>query len=281
MAANVEPKRVDVQTLYGELWGVDDTELDTFLKTTLHPRSTDSFYETFASLGVRSDQHVLDIGCRDASHAIRISEQLGCKVTAIDPVPLHLEQATKLVSESACRDRVKVKSGRIESIPLADESVDFIWCRDVMSHVNLMPALKQCYRVLKQGGHMLTYQTFATNGCEPDEFRFLCRALALVPENMARGHFEGSVAGAGFEVEQVDAVGSEWRENAMENGDSEIMTDLMSVARMRRRRDELIERFGRERFEAVYAGSIWGLYQMLGKLKPTVHVLRKPMKAAE
>ena len=93
---------------------------------------------------------------------------------------------------------------------------------------------------------MLTYQTFATIGCEPEEFRFLCRALALVPENMARGHFEGSATGAGFEIEQVDPIGSEWRENAMENDDPEIMTDLLSVARMRRRRDELIERFGRE-----------------------------------
>jgi hypothetical protein len=41
----------------------------------------------------------------------------------------------------------------------------------------------------------------------------------------------------------------------------------------------LVEKYGRDRYEATYASDLWGIYQLLGKLCPTVYLLQKPQQA--
>ena len=38
---------------------------------------------------------------------------------------------------------------------------------------------------------------------------------------------------------------------------------------MRRREEELVQRYGRPRYEAAYGSNLWSIYVMLGKLCPT------------
>jgi ubiquinone/menaquinone biosynthesis C-methylase UbiE len=46
--------------------------------------------------------------------------------------------------------------GRAENIPLSDQSMDSIVCTQVMEHLNLpFDAVKEFYRILKPGGHIL------------------------------------------------------------------------------------------------------------------------------
>ena len=44
---------------------------------------------------------------------------------------------------------------------------------------------------------------------------------------------------------------------------------------LRRREAQLVEQFGRAFYEASYGSHLWGIYQMLGKLRPTVYVWEK------
>jgi hypothetical protein len=44
---------------------------------------------------------------------------------------------------------------------------------------------------------------------------------------------------------------------------------------MRRSETTLVADYGRERYEATYANFLWGIYQMLGKLQPTIYLLAK------
>jgi hypothetical protein len=44
---------------------------------------------------------------------------------------------------------------------------------------------------------------------------------------------------------------------------------------MRRSEAALVAHYGHERYEATYASSLWGIYQMLGKLQPTIYLLVK------
>ena len=62
-----------------------------------------------------------------------------------------------------------VLEGTIEELPLADASADWIWCRDVLVHVDVERGLAECARVLKPGGRMLAYVTLATDLLEPRE----------------------------------------------------------------------------------------------------------------
>jgi sarcosine/dimethylglycine N-methyltransferase len=264
-----------VEELYGELWAEDDAfraEVD----RSLDPRPADSLYDAFGDLGVETDDVVLDVGCRDAKHSVELVRRFRCRVIAADLIPRHLEEARERVANEGVEDRVTVLEAAIESLPLEDGSVDHIWCRDMLNHVRLREALSECLRVLRPRGRMLVYQTFATDLCEPAEAKRLWRATAIVPENMSRSYFEQKAAEAGFEIAAVDEIDSEWRESWLEAGDTHTVDLLLRAARLRRREMELVARYGRERYEAALGGAVWGVYQLLGKLCPTVYVLERP-----
>jgi hypothetical protein len=158
---------------------------------------------------------------------------------------------------------------------LADGAVAHVWCRDVLNHVDLVHGLAECRRVLVPGGGMLVYQTFGTELIEPKEAARLYRSMAIVPTNMDDAYFEATARANGFAIELKDAIDSEWRERRAEEGNQEAIEDLLAVARIRRNRGALVARFGEDAIEAALGGSLWGIYQFLGKLRPTVYLLRR------
>jgi ubiquinone/menaquinone biosynthesis C-methylase UbiE len=263
-----------VEELYGELWAGDEA-LEAELDRSLDPRPVESLYDSFAELGVRSGDVVLDVGCGEGTHSVELARRFGCEIVALDLIPRHLESARKRIEQEGLEGRIRVLEARVESLPLPDEAVDHIWCRDMLNHVLLGNALSECARVLREGGHMLVYQTFATELLEPQEAERLYSAVAIVPENMSRSYFESTARQAGFAIASMDEIGSEWREHWLETGDRRTIDDLLHTARLRRRRGELVARYGRAIYEAALWGSSWSVYQLLGKLCPTVYVLEK------
>jgi cyclopropane fatty-acyl-phospholipid synthase-like methyltransferase len=265
----------DAVQLYNEIWA-SERELESFYVNSLGPRSADSLYDLFGSLGVKPADHVIDIGCRNGTQAIELAKRYGCQVLGIDPAPVHIEQANRKIAEAAIVRSVRVALAGIEAIPADDGAFDYVWCRDVLNHVDLGRGLGECARVLKLGGKMLVYQTFATDLLEPHEAARIYTAMAIHPENMAETTLIEQARNAGLQVVQRDVIGTEWRERWAEEGSTALLEDLLRIARMRRREAEIVARFGRERYEAAYCGYQWGIYQMLGKLQPTVYVLSRP-----
>jgi ubiquinone/menaquinone biosynthesis C-methylase UbiE len=158
---------------------------------------------------------------------------------------------------------------------LADTSVERIWCRDVLNHVDLPVALAECRRVLRPGGQMVVFQTLATELLEPQEAARLCAALAIVPANMACERFERLAQEAGFGIVRRELQGSESREYALEKGTVSFDETLLHLCRMRRLEAELVGEYGRAFFEAAYHSELWGIYQTLGKLCNYIHVLER------
>lgn len=123
---------------------------------------------------------------------------------------------------------------------------------------------------------MLVYQTFATRLLEPAEARRIFDAFAIVAENMRPAYFERCVADAGFTIVERDAVGGEWRERWEADGTRKTSEGLMRASRLIRGRDAIVERFGQQAYDFAVADQLWGVYQMIGKLCPTIYVLRAP-----
>ena len=261
--------------LYGELWSRDQSPLETELAQSLHPRATTDLYDVFTKLGVGAEHIFLDAGARDAVHAAELIKRIGCRAVAVDPVPLHVERAKELVSAAGLADRIDVVEAGLESLPFEDGAFDFVWCRDVLNHVDLAPALAECARVLRPGGSMLVYQTFATASCEPEEAQRLFDAIACRAENMSPSTFERRAEDAGLTIVKRDEVRGEWRERMLEEGTWDVAADLLALSRLERREAELVERYGRAAVEAERGGLIWGIYQFLGKTCPTIYVLER------
>jgi SAM-dependent methyltransferase len=257
-----------VEQLY-DVWS-RDSELRETLRQTLDPRGTDWLFDVFASLGPRAGEVLVDVGCRDAKHSIRLAREHGLHGYAVDPVPLHVERARAEV-EAAGVD-LKVLEGRIEALPLDDASVDWIWCRDVLVHVDLQRGLAECARVLTPGGRMLAYVTLATDRLERRERAELIEAAAVAPDSFDPAAIAAAAADAGLAELSVEQLGGEWRERMIEDGTFDVAETLLGLSRLRRRERELVEAYGEAAVAAYRGGQLWGIYQLIGKLCPTVYV---------
>jgi SAM-dependent methyltransferase len=260
-----------VQELYGELWA-GEKALDLELQQSLDPRGTESLFEMFSALDPRAGQLVVDVGARDATHTIRLVRDHGLQAVALDPVPLHVELSSRAVAAAGLEEEITVLEAGMEAMPLADAVADWIWCRDVIVHVDLARGLGECARVLRPGGRMLVYVTLATELLEQREAERLFASLAIVPESVDRTAVENRAATAGFTLVSSTTLGGEWRERMVEDGSWDAGGDLLRLSRLRRREAELVERHGPSRVAAYTGGKLWGVYQLLGKLCPTVYV---------
>jgi ubiquinone/menaquinone biosynthesis C-methylase UbiE len=154
-----------VQLVYGD----DDEELRALLGESLAPRSPDFLLELAESL-LTPHSKLLDIGCRDARHLIPLVERSGCSGVGIDPVNRNLQRARAAVAAAGLGERIAIRSGVMEQIDQPDDSVDVVWCRDVLEVVpDLAGGLAEIARVLKRGGAALIYTVFATPRLEPRE----------------------------------------------------------------------------------------------------------------
>jgi SAM-dependent methyltransferase len=263
--------RTSVEQLYGEIWA-DNAPLEAELQSSLEPRGTDWLFQAFAQLAPKPAQLVVDIGARDATYAIRLVREHALRAIALDPVAHHIELARRAVAEAGVE--VEVIRAGIEAMPLEDGVADFIWCRDVLVHVDLERGFAESARVLRPGGRMIAYVTCATDLLEAREAVALFGALAIVPESTDPAGIERHAAAAGLTLVSRTALGGEWRERMIEDGSWDPRDDLLRLSRLQRRHDELVERHGEAHVAAFAAGRAWGIYQLLGKLCPTIYVWR-------
>jgi SAM-dependent methyltransferase len=266
-----------VEKLTGAYTGGELDELRQVTDESLGPRGPEMLFDLFARLEVEPGALVMDVGGRDALDAVQLALRFDCRVLMVDPHGANLDQAADRIREHGLRHRIMTDLGQPEALPVNDGDVDYIWCRDLLNRVDLPRAIAECHRVLRPGGKMLVYQSFATELLESGEARRLYDAMGLIGEYMSVGSFEGAVRRAKFKIKEVEPIGSEWRELWLEGGDRDLMDDLLRVARMRRTQEMLVARYGKGRYEAIYASSLWGIYQMLGKLSPSVYLLEKPI----
>ncbi len=261
-----------VEQMYGD-WGIEWEDAVALADRSLGPRPAASIYDTFGTLGVGEGGYVLDIGGRDSAQALVLAERFGCRVLTVDPVQANLDLGTADIANHEHGHLVENRLGTIDDIPAGDDAFDAVFARDMMGHVaDLAGALAECRRVLVPGGGMVIHDVFATPLLEPKEAAWLCADLAQVPERLDGDLFERTVAEAGFTIELVDRVASEWLENLLEREDGE--KRLLRAARLNRDRDRLVEHMGVVPYRVVRGNNLWTIYRMIGKLEDRVYVIR-------
>lgn len=266
---------IGLEEIYGET-GIEEAVLDALINRSLNPRPSTLLNDKMGALGLRSEHLLLDIGCRDARRTCELVQPYGCRAIGVDPVARHIRLCAETIAQFGLEDKVRVQQGVIEALPVEDNSIDFIWCRDVLTHVkDLRPAFKECARVLKPGGKMLIYQTLASDLLEANEAAWLYPRLSVVAQNMSFPTVQRAFEASGLRLVEKDLIGSEWREWWEENGVNTTSRQLLQIARMRRDRTRFISEIGEANYEIELANCYWGVYQMLGKLEPTAYVLAK------
>ncbi len=253
----------------------DDGAVEAALIGVPAPRSADVLLAKFCSLGVTPSDLVIDLGCGHGQYSQQIASAIGCKVVALDQSLARVVE-TRTATGNAAVARVHVARAIAEALPLGHQSVGFVWCRDMLNHVDLPRTLRECAAVLTPGGYMLVYQTFATKLLEPLEAERMYAAFAIVARNMDPDYFEACALDAGFTIIERDVIGSEWRESwEVEGGSRNTSENLIRAARLLRGSEAVKKRLGEKTYAFAMADQLWGVYQMIGKLCPTVYVLRR------
>jgi ubiquinone/menaquinone biosynthesis C-methylase UbiE len=105
---------------------------------------------------LREGQVVLDLGCGAGLDAFVAARKVGPngKVIGVDMTPEMVAKATRFAREGGCRN-VEFRLGRLELLPLADESVDVIVSNCVINHCpDKAAAFAEARRVLRPDGRM-------------------------------------------------------------------------------------------------------------------------------
>jgi sarcosine/dimethylglycine N-methyltransferase len=274
------PGRVrTAEELYG--YGPAFAEYEAFaaaLDHSLAPRGSGLLFDLVAGLGLRPGSLAVDVGAREAGHCIELSRRFGFTVHGVEPVRRHLEGAARALAaaDPEVAARVRMDEGVAERLAEPAGSVDLIWCRDVLGHVqDLTAVFAEFARVLRPGGAAVIYQMTATDWLTPAEAARLWPPIGAYASSVDPRRFEAAIAAGGLTVVQCIQLGGEWRERDEEDGGGRTCRELLYVSRLLRNRPAYRERFGADAYEAMLANCLWGVYQMIGKLNPRVYVLRR------
>jgi SAM-dependent methyltransferase len=247
---------------YEEFPRVED-EFRAALDESLLPRGPELLYELVERLGLPEGSVVVDVGCGDGRHSFRLAERFRFSVLGIDPFPPEDEGPVRFVR------------GAAEALPLADESADLIWCRDILIHVaELERAYTEFQRVLRDGGRALVYQTFATDRLEPREAEWLWQALGGEAGSTDPARAEAAIAAAGLRIDERIDLRSEWAEWAEEQSGT-VGRKLLWAGRLLRDPERYCARFGEAAYEIMLGDCLWQVYAMLGKLERRVYLLSR------
>jgi len=171
-----------------------EAEFQAALDRSLNPRGPDVLYELVEEMGLPAGSVAVDGGCAEGNHTFALTERFDFVVTGVDPVARHIELALAVLDERAASDptitrRIRFVAGTAEALPLYDETVDLIWCRDVLVHVaDLERAYAEFQRVLRANGRVLIYQMFAGDRLEPREAEWLWKTAGVVQTSAACSH---------------------------------------------------------------------------------------------
>jgi demethylmenaquinone methyltransferase/2-methoxy-6-polyprenyl-1,4-benzoquinol methylase len=114
-----------------------------------------------ADLELPKGSHGLDVGCGVGLFALWLAEAIGLhgRVVGIEPSAERAEAARALVGHGApgC---LEFRQGDATAIDAGDATFDWVWCGDVLHHVqDTGRALREFARVLRPGGRLIVKES--------------------------------------------------------------------------------------------------------------------------
>jgi SAM-dependent methyltransferase len=250
------------------------------LDESLAPRDPSVLLQVVRELDLRPDSRAVDVGCGEGAHAFRLATHFGFRVLGIDPVQRHLDLAREARREVApdIASRVSFERGAATRLPVPGASLDLVWCRDVMVHVDdPAAAFAEFARALRPGGYVVAYQTVATDLLAAEEADWLFDVMGVVPDSADPVVIDRAVADSCLEVVDTIHLAGEWGEWAQEQ-DGHADRALLHLARLLRDPDRYRREFGVKAYDVMLGDCRWHVYKMMGKLAGRIDVLQRPQR---
>ena len=131
-----------IQTLFGEGY--------------LSPCGAHATDQLVALAAPQSTSRVLDVGSGLGGSAMRLAEQIGCRVTGLELVNSSMQSARKAARARELDHLVSFELGDATHMPFDDAVFSMLWSQDAWCHIDERDALmSECARVLEPGGSIV------------------------------------------------------------------------------------------------------------------------------
>jgi len=120
-----------------------------------------------ADLGLPEGSRGLDVGCGVGLYALWLAEAVGARgsVVGIEPSAERVEAARELAGHVLSPPRLEFREGDATKLDVADATVDWVWCGDVLHHVqDTAGALAEFARVVRPGGRVVIKESQLLHG---------------------------------------------------------------------------------------------------------------------
>lgn len=120
-----------------------------------------------ADLGLPEGSHGLDVGCGVGLYALWLAEAVGARgrVVGIEPSAERVEAARELTGRVLPPPRLEFREGDATKLDAADATFDWVWCGDVLHHVqDTAGALAEFARVVRPGGRVVIKESQLLHG---------------------------------------------------------------------------------------------------------------------
>jgi 2-polyprenyl-3-methyl-5-hydroxy-6-metoxy-1,4-benzoquinol methylase len=108
-------------------------------------------YEILKKTFKSEDQKLLDFGCGWGEHSL-VFAKIGYEVFGFDLSQNNIANAQSLAEKYEMTDRVHFSISPAEHLDFVDGFFDVVVGVDILHHVNIRQAIKECSRILKKGG---------------------------------------------------------------------------------------------------------------------------------
>lgn len=106
-------------------------------------------------LNAPKDSIILDAGCGDCAHSIRLAKR-GFLVEAVDVSEIVLELARENIKTRGFEDRIHIQHGSLLALPYEDGAFNYALCCGVLMHIpDVDKAIAELARVLRSGGTLV------------------------------------------------------------------------------------------------------------------------------
>ena len=127
-----------------------------------HTRGLEATRELARLAGVRSDMHVLDVGCGIGGPARTLAREFGCQVTGIDLTEEYCQAAQMLNERVGLDKRVTIKCANALELPYEEGSFELVWTQHASMNIAEKEQLyQQIHRVTRPGGRFVFHDILA------------------------------------------------------------------------------------------------------------------------
>ena len=153
----------------GAAFGLIEEEFGRYLDESLSPRGPESLYDLVRDADPPERRVAVDVGCGNGRDAVQLAGRCGLHVHGIDPRPHSIEAARLRGNAEGLSGMLDFHVGSAEAIPLPDESVDVLWCKEVLTFTDLDPAMREFHRVMRPTAVGVIYQVITGPAMSDDE----------------------------------------------------------------------------------------------------------------